>query len=284
MRKTILLSVFVCAYATAIHAQSADVMKANAKGAITAIANHDFAKFLSYLSENSTDYSMGAEPLKGKQAIEAAVKDFATAFPDYKVDIEGVAVDGDKAYVPNTFKGTQSGILAGMIPATNKTVVWKDIDVMQFDKTGKITAHWAVNSNTVLDQIGYHAYTVPATMVVMQGYQNFGKGNFGSITDACTDDVSWDVTDNPSAKVANIYKGKSEVTNFFKVLGDNMQIIKFEPYRFFADGDEVTVFIHTTYKLDGKEYNANLVHYFMIKNEKIASFKEYVDTPVTTGM
>ena len=283
MRKTILLSLFVCAYTTALYAQSADVMKTNAKGAITAIANHDFTKFLSYLSENSTDYSMGPQPVKGKQAIEASVKDFATAFPDYKVDIEGVAVDGNKAYVPNTFKGIQSGTLAGIIPATNKMVTWKDIDVMQFDKDGKITAHWAVNSNTVLDQIGYHAYTVPATMVVMQGYQNFGKGNFASITDGCTDDIVWDVTDNPSAKVSNVYKGKSAVANFFKTLGANMQITKFEPYRFLADGDDVTAYIHTTYKLDGKEYNANLVHHFVIKNDQIASFKEFVDKPVATG-
>lgn len=280
MKTVILLLGMAVTYTTALHAQSADVMKNNAKGAITAIANHDLKKFLTYLADDAVDYSMGPQPLKGKQAIEEAVKDFATAFSNYKVDVEGVAIDGNKAYVPNTFTGTQSGTLAGMIPPTNKSVVWKDIDVMQFDKNGKITAHWAVNSNAVLDQIGYHAYTLPVTMVVMQGYQNFGKGNFGSITDACTDDVTWDVSDNPSAKVSNIYKGKTEVANFFKTLGTNMQITMFEPYRFFADGDEVTAFIHTTYKLDGKEYKANLVHHFVIKDDKIASFKEFVDKPV----
>lgn len=284
MRKVILLSLIVCAHTTALYAQSSDVMKNNAKAAITAIANHDIAKFLTYLSEDAVDYSMGPEPLKGKPAIEAAVKDFATAFPNYKVDVEGAAVDGNKAYVPNTFTGVQSGVLGGMIQPTNKSVTWKDIDVMQFDKNGKITAHWAVNSNAVLDQIGYHAYTLPVTMVVMQGYQNFGKGNFGGVADGCTDDVIWDVSENPSANVANIYKGKSGVLNFFKLLGENLQITKFEPYSYLADGDEVSAFVHITYKMNGKEYNANLVHQFTLKNDKIVMFKEYIDKPVATGL
>lgn len=276
-----LLAVVLCSLNT--FSQSADMIKMNARAAITAIANHDFKTFLTYIADDAVDYGMGPGVLKGKTAISEALMDFFKAFPDYKVSIESVSVDGDKAYVQNTFTGTHTGTLAGVIPPTNKWVEWKDVDVMQFNKNGKIIGHWVNNPNAILDQIGYHAFTNPAAMAVMKGYEMFGKGDVKGVADACTEDVKWDVTDNPSSKIAKVYTGKKEAGEFFKGLAGSMQITKFEPYKFFADGDEVVAFINTEYKMDGKMYKATLVHYFVIKNGMIASFKEVTDKPMMVG-
>lgn len=210
-----------------------------------------------------------------------SLNDFFGAFPDYTISVESITVDGNKAYVQNTFKGTHTGTLAGMIPATNKAVVWRDVDIIEFNIVGKMVAYWANNPNAVLDKIGYHALSNPNTAAVIEGYAQFGKGDVASIVAACTDDVVWNVITSPAPNVARIYKGKQELATFFSALSAGLQITKFEPYRFLADGDDVVAFINTKYKLTGnpKLYKAALIHHFVMRDGKIASFKEVMDKP-----
>lgn len=279
MKNILLVALLAGLPASRIIAQDVETNRKNIREVFGALEKKDFAKFAAHLSENAVDYAAGPEPARGREACVAAVKSIFDALSDVHITIDDIGVSGNKYYVKNTLKAKHTGNLFGMIPPTGKPIAWSDVDILELDKDGKCIAHWANNPNALFEQIGYLAFANPNTALVMQGYAKFGKGDFGGIADACTDDIVWDVMDNPDAKTARVYNGKKELGMFFKNLSTALQIIKFEPFRFFADGDDVVAYINTEYKMTGspKPYRTTLVHHFVLKNGKIASFKEIVD-------
>lgn len=281
MKKSLLITLLMGVLAGKTFAQDVETTKKALRDSYTAIEQKDFARFASHLSDNCIDYGAGPEPVRGKEAVINMMKSIFNAFSDVKITVEDIAVSGNKYYIKNTLTAKHTGPLLGMIPATGKDIVWSDVDIVEVDKNGKCVAHWVNNPNALLEQVGYLAFANPNTAAVLKGYELFGKGDFKGIGEACTDDIVWDVMDNPDPKIARVYNGKKELGMFFKNLSEAMQITKFEPYRFMADGDHVTAFINGEYKLAGssKLYKNTLVHHFLVRNGKIASFKELVDKP-----
>jgi ketosteroid isomerase-like protein len=281
MKKLLLIALLTGVLAAKTSAQDVEMNKKNIREMYASLEKKDYSKFGASLSENAVDYAAGPEPVRGREACMAVIKSIFEAFSEVQVTVEDIAVSGNKYYVKNTLKAKHTGNLLGMIPATNRSIIWSDVDILELDKNGKCVAHWANNPNALLEQVGYLAFANPNTAAVMQGYEKFGKGDVMGIADACTDNIVWDVIDNPDAKVARVYNGKKELGMFFKNLSEALQITKFEPYRFFADGDNVTAYVNTEYKMaaTGKMYKTTLVHHFGMNNGKIASFKEIVDKP-----
>jgi ketosteroid isomerase-like protein/predicted ester cyclase len=262
-------------------AVSADLMRAAIKGSYEALNKRDFDRFGSYLAEGSIDYGTPV-PVQGKTAIVGFVKDFFSAFPDYSIDLEDIAISGNKAYVKNTVKGTHSIQLMEMIPPTGRKINWTDVDVMEFDQQGKIVAHWLQNPNAPLDQIGYHALTNSNTALIMDIYNKFSKGDAKGIAALCKDNVVWDVTDNPALKSPKLYTGKKEVPQFFADLMASCDVIKFEPLRFLADGDDVTTIISVEWKnkSNHKVWGTTFMHHFKFEEGKIAAFIELTGKPM----
>lgn len=254
---------------------SSEYMKSTVKASYDALSKHDFDRFASYLSDQSVDYATPM-PTKGKDAIVGSIKEFFSAFPDYEITVDDIAVSGNKVFVQNTFHAKHTQTLLGMIPPTGKKVSWSDVDIMEFDENGKIYAHWANNNNAPLDQIGYHSITNPNTGIVMDAYDKFGKGDIPGLTELCSDKISWDVEDNPQLKSPKIYKGKKEVMQFFADLTSLCEITKFEPVRFLADGEEVLVvnLVEWKTKATHKSWSTTLIHHIKVENGKIVSFKE----------
>jgi hypothetical protein len=71
-----------------------------------------------------------------------------TAFPDFRIDIQKLTVDGDKAWVKVRWSGTQTGALSlpGMqpIPATKKKVAVEDAYVVTVK--GDKVSHFEIQS------------------------------------------------------------------------------------------------------------------------------------------
>jgi ketosteroid isomerase-like protein len=268
---------------TTISAQmSADQLKKLTKESFEAMMNHDLDKFGTYMADNAVDYGQGPEPVKGRMAIVEGLKGFFGAFPDYKVTLEDIAISGNRAYIKNNFKATHTMTLMGMIPATGKKVDWSDTDIVEFDNWGKITGHWANNPYGPLYQIGYGSLTNPNTAIVMAAYSEFSKANIPGILALCTNDIVFDITDRVFLPDGKVYKGTTEVPEFFKFLSSKVQFTKFEPYRFLADGDDVIVLINGEYKdvKTGKMYSAQIVHQFKLVNGKIMWLKGTTDKPM----
>ena len=276
------LFLFSLLSASSVKAQmSVEQIKKIIKESYDALSNHDLDKFSTYLADNSVDYGQGLEPIKGKMAIIEGLKSFFGAFPDYKVTIEDIAVSGNRVYIKNNFKATHTMPLMGMIPATGKKIDWNDTDIVEIDNNGKIAAHWANNPNEPLYQIGYGSLTNPNVSVVMAAYAEFGKGNVPGVLAQCNSDIIFDITDRVFLPEGKMYKGMSEVGEFFKFLASKVQFTKFEPYRFIADGDDVVVLINGEYKdlKTGKMSKANIVHQFKVMNGKVTWLKGNTDAP-----
>ena len=78
---------------------------------------------------------------------------FRQAFPDYRVTIHDVIVEGDKVVTRKTFTGTHRGEWMG-VPASGREVSFGAIDIVRI-ADGKLVEHWAeFDILTLLQQIG----------------------------------------------------------------------------------------------------------------------------------
>ena len=84
--------------------------------------------------------------------------------------------------------------------------------------------------------------TDPKITTVQSVYQAFSRADIGFILDQLTDDVDWaSCPDSDIAPWHGIHKGKAEVPDFFKALGESLEITEFTPLSFAANETDVMV-------------------------------------------
>jgi predicted ester cyclase len=71
-----------------------------------------------------------------------------TAFPDARFELEEIAADGKTVICIGTMSGTHEGELSG-IPATGKTVSWRQCHLFTVDDQGRFVEH-----DTIRDDLG----------------------------------------------------------------------------------------------------------------------------------
>jgi steroid delta-isomerase-like uncharacterized protein len=100
------------------------------------------------------DHSPAAPNLPpGPEGQRQVLHVFRSAFPDLRVTTEEIIVEGDKAALRWTARGTHQGELMG-VPATGKEITLAGIDVLRL-AGGKITERWAQGDNLgMLQQLG----------------------------------------------------------------------------------------------------------------------------------
>lgn len=100
------------------------------------------------------------------------------------------------------------------------------------------------------------------------------------------DDISW--TEAKGFPYAGTYIGLDNVTkNVFSRLGSEWIDYKFTPEDYVASDDKVVAFGTYTgiYKITGKAFSARVAHVWKLKNSKIISFEQFVDSqPVNDAM
>ena len=75
------------------------------------------------------------------------------AFPDLKVTVEDLLVDGDKVVARVSYRGTHQGAFMG-IPPTGKQVTGMGINIFRI-ANGKLVEHWGLTDRlAVLQQLG----------------------------------------------------------------------------------------------------------------------------------
>src|SRR5436190_12977927 len=91
--------------------------------------------------------------------------------------------------------------------------------------------------------------------------------------------ISW--TEAKGFPYAGNYIGLESVTkNVFSRLGSEWVDYKFTPEDYVADDDKVVAFgtYSGTYKLTGKAFTARVAHVWKLKDGKIISFEQFVDS------
>lgn len=96
------------------------------------------------------------------------------------------------------------------------------------------------------------------------------------------EDISW--TEARGFPYAGTYIGLENVTkNVFSRLGSEWVGYKFTPEDYVASEDKVVAY--GTYKLTDKSFKARVAHVWKLKDGKIISFEQFVDSkPVVDAM
>lgn len=92
-------------------------------------------------------------------------------------------------------------------------------------------------------------------------------------------DISW--TEAKGFPYAGTYIGLDNVTkNVFSRLGSEWIDYKFTPEDYVANGDKVVAYgTYTgTFRLTGRSFEARVAHVWKLKDEKIISFEQFVDS------
>jgi uncharacterized protein len=123
------------------------------------------------------------------------------------------------------------------------------------------------------------------TQVVQTAYDCFGKGDVAGIVNELTTDVIWHVAPVNNVPYTGTHNGHTGAAEFFTLMAEAEDTLKFEPQEFIAQGDKVVVIGHYEgrVKSTGREYETYFVHVFTLRNSKITSFVEYTDTAAITN-
>ncbi len=114
-----------------------------------------------------------------------------------------------------------------------------------------------------------------------EGYAAFGRGDVPAILELLTDDIEWIEAGPPDViPSAGTHRGKEEVGRFFATLSEDVEIHRFEPHEFIAQGDHVVVliFVESTVKRTGRKIANHVAHVWTFKSGKLARFETFQDT------
>ena len=97
------------------------------------------------VAPDAIEHQRGSE--SGRQGVKKTISYLRSAFPDFAITIDELAVVGDKVWARQRGGGTNLGSFAGR-PPTGKTMTTDVFDVCRFED-GKMVEHWGVP-----DQLG----------------------------------------------------------------------------------------------------------------------------------
>lgn len=121
--------------------------------------------------------------------------------------------------------------------------------------------------------------------LVRDAYAAFGSGDLQKLLGLMTSDVVWEF---PASKVipwAGTFNGVGEVASFFAALMEHSEPEAFEPLHFVASEDRVVVLGRERFRVKstGLTWACEWAHAFIVRDGKIAAFREYTDTAAITS-
>jgi uncharacterized protein len=129
--------------------------------------------------------------------------------------------------------------------------------------------------------------TDPKITTVQSVYEAFSRADIGFILGQLTDDVDWaSCPDSDIAPWHGIHKGKAEVPNFFKALGESLEITEFTPLSFAANETDVMVVTRwsATSPATGKTATMDIHHWWRFRDGKIYLYRGTEDTAQTQNL
>lgn len=113
--------------------------------------------------------------------------------------------------------------------------------------------------------------------IVTDVYMAFGQGDIGGVIDSLTDDVvctNHSVQTNPTS---GVFRGKDGVQKFLGLVNEALDISKLDVRTMIAEDDVVVVLLDyaATVRSNGKTFEGPLVHWFTLRDGKLATFDEF---------
>lgn len=116
--------------------------------------------------------------------------------------------------------------------------------------------------------------------IVRRGYEAFGRGDLDTLLGLFDEHIEWFSPGPADLPTAGTRRGRQQVADFFKVVGELFEFQRFEPKTFIAQEDRVVVLGEDTarIKATGKVLDSEWAHAFSLRDGKITRFHEYIDT------
>ena len=115
--------------------------------------------------------------------------------------------------------------------------------------------------------------------VVRQGYAAFVSGDIPGLLSLLDGQVSWVMPGPSDLPIAGTRQGQQEVGEFFQAVSNLVDILRFEPKDFIAQGERVVVLGDDTarVKATGRNIEYRWAHVFRLRDGKIVAFEEFGD-------
>jgi predicted ester cyclase len=122
-----------------------------------AISDHDLEEAARLAAPDSVLTAPGGVSVKGSQAIKEYNKNWITAFPDAKIEVQEIFAQGNNVATKAQFVGTHNGTLKtpmGDVPATGKRVRGDFVQLFEIDRGLTKSAHLMFDQVQLMTQLG----------------------------------------------------------------------------------------------------------------------------------
>ncbi len=117
--------------------------------------------------------------------------------------------------------------------------------------------------------------------LIQSMYDAFSRGDVPAVLGVMDPGIVWNEAENNAYADGNPYVGPEAILNgVFARIVSEWDGFKVVPTELLDAGDTVVMHgrYNGTYKASGQSINAQVVHMFKIRNGKVVSFQQYVDT------
>jgi ketosteroid isomerase-like protein len=118
--------------------------------------------------------------------------------------------------------------------------------------------------------------------LLKDAYEAFGRGDIASVLGAFDPNIQWrEAEGNPYEPAGTPWVGPEAITqNLFMKLGTEWDGFTVSPREFHAAGNTVVVEGRYTgvYNASGKSLDAQVCHVWKLRDGRVTSFQQYVDT------
>lgn len=220
------------------------------------------------------------ENIVGIKGFKNYYQNYLRGFSDITFNIISVFGQGDDIVKHWRFKGTHTGNFFG-IPATGNTVDVEGVTLVKM-KNGKILQEQDFMDNMVFQQqLGL--VSDPENMSTIDSvYKAFGKGDIATVLAAMSPNIEWNEAEGNSYADGNPYIGPDAVLNgVFARLGTDYEYFRLKDIHLHEMSNNQVL---ATLRYDGKlkKSGANIdtqaAHLWTLKDGKIVTFQQYVDT------
>ena len=104
----------------------------------------DLAGFGDLVADDFVEHQGGPGFPTTKEGTLDFFRALLTSFPDFRMNVEDLIIDGDKAVARVRVTGTHQGDFMG-VPPSGKSVEVDLIDIMRFDGAGLLCEHWGAS-------------------------------------------------------------------------------------------------------------------------------------------
>ena len=116
--------------------------------------------------------------------------------------------------------------------------------------------------------------------VVHEFYAAIRRDDLQALYSLLSPDVDWTFLGTKEIPFAGNWSGPDQVSKFFDIIGETMQLEHFGPEEFIAQGNWVVALGRERMRIKptGRNYDAAWAHVFKLRDGKIAVYREYSDT------